>query len=101
MSHPAPYHDPGNVRVDDHPNAPRETYTDKIAAFFKSRAGEWIDGRELGTIGGVYAWRTRVAEARRTRGMRIDNRQRKEGQRTVSEYRYVPDETRLPFGWSS
>ena len=65
------------------------TLTDRVAAYLTARPGEWIDGRELATIGGAYAWRSRVSDARR-RGLTIENRQRHlPGDVTVSEYRYV------------
>jgi hypothetical protein len=70
---------------------------DALASFFKARPGDWIDGRELMSVSGQYAWRTRVSELRR-RGFRIVNRQRRyadprTGARvlTISEYRYEPD----------
>jgi hypothetical protein len=67
----------------------RVTYCDRLAELFTSRPGEWIDGMELARTAGIYAWRSRASDIRR-RGMTIENRQRREGQRTVSEYRYVP-----------
>lgn len=65
---------------------------DRLEAFFRARPGQWIDGRALEGVAGVYAWRTRVSELRTLRGMTtLENRQRKvtnaAGQTvTVSEY---------------
>jgi predicted transcriptional regulator len=68
------------------------TYRDAVAALFKSRPGEWIDGMELARYGGIYGWRTRVSEARRDLAMTIENdvRQVPGSKRKVSLYRYVP-----------
>lgn len=65
------------------------TYRDRVAELFRRRAGEWIDGLEIAQVGGVYAYRTRISDCRLQLGMRIDNRLRKVGARTVSEYRLV------------
>ena len=64
------------------------TYRDAVAEYFADRPGQWIDGMVLSQVGGCYAWRSRVSDARQT-GMTILNRQRKVGRRTVSEYCYV------------
>lgn len=79
-----------------------ETLNDKLAAFFRSHAGEWIDGMRLAGIAGSYAWRSRCSDLRK-RGMTIENRQRRvqrrivldgeecpAGSYVVSEYRFVP-----------
>ena len=68
------------------------TYRDAVAGYFKAHPGVWIDGLELARIGGAYAWRTRVSEARRELGMDIETRVRRmpNSQRKVSEYRYRP-----------
>jgi len=72
------------------------TYRDRVAAAFKGRVGQWIDGRYLATIGGAYAWRTRISDCRTQLRMTIDNRQRREGRGIISEYRYVaPAQGRL------
>jgi hypothetical protein len=55
-----------------------------------SRAGEWVDAMEIAKVAGAMAWRTRLSELRTIDGLRIENRQRKVGRRTVSEYRFVP-----------
>lgn len=65
-----------------------DTYRDAVADLFRARAGQWIDGLELARAGGAYAWRSRVSDVRTQLGMVIDNRQRRVGKRTVSEYRY-------------
>lgn len=67
-----------------------ESFTDRVEALFRSKPGTWIDGDQLAAIGGKYAWRSRVSDVRRERQMQIDNRQRKVGRITVSEYRYLP-----------
>lgn len=72
---------------------PKPAFTQIVAAYFKSRPGVWVDGRELSTVGGAYAWRSRISDCRRELGMAIENRQRRiqtaDGSRiTVSEYRY-------------
>ena len=71
------------------------TYTDAVAQVFRDRPGEWIDGLTLASVGGAYAWRTRLSECRTQHGMVIENRQRRVGRRVVSEYRYAP--SRLPL----
>ena len=75
----------------DEPPASDDTFRNRLAAYFRARPWQWIDGLELGTVGGGYAWRTRKSECCRHLGMRIINRQRKVGRRTVSEYRYEPE----------
>jgi len=83
---------------------PQATRVDLVVALFRAHPGEWLDGRELAHVGGAYAWRTRVSDARRLLG-RIDNRVRRlsEAGRTwqVSEYCYVPrghpEAQRLPL----
>ena len=92
------------------------TLRDRLAEYLKDpeNAGAWIDGRELATIGGSYAWRSRISDCRTQLGMQIENRQRymrdhalscpalaawdipgacncgRARRYTVSEYRYVP-----------
>jgi len=66
------------------------TFRDAVASHFILHRGEWIDGMDLAGIGGLYAWRSRISECRTQLAMCIENRQRKVGRRTVSEYRYVP-----------
>ena len=66
------------------------TFRDDLAAYLRARSGEWLDGMELAHVGGCYAYRTRLSECRTQLGMTIENRQRKVGDITVSEYRFVP-----------
>ena len=40
----------------------RETLTDKMGRYFRSREGSWLDVMELAAIGGIGGWRTRVSE---------------------------------------
>ena len=77
--------------------APKTRMVEKLASHFRSRPHEWIDGRELQRVGGEYAWRTRVSDCRRQLGMTIDNRQRKVKGKSISEYRYIPDESGTDF----
>ena len=65
------------------------TLTEEVASYFRSHPGQWIDGLTLASVGGAYAWRSRLSDVRRL-GMPIENRQRKVGRRTVSEYRWLP-----------
>ena len=66
---------------------------DRLAAYLKARAWQWIDGRELALVAGAYGWRTRVSDLRRPPyNLTIENRLRREGRYTISEYRLVlPD----------
>ena len=73
----------------------RRTYTEEVYTYLLERPGQWVDGLTLAGLGGAYAWRTRVSEARtiaRAVGADIENRLRTApgDDRTVSEYRYVP-----------
>ena len=77
----------------------RQTNTDKVLALFKARPKEWIDAHVLMQHGGAMAWRTRVSDARKIiegEGGVLENRQRVlhgdevfEGQKVISEYRYL------------
>ena len=70
------------------PSEARQSLCDRLAAHLKARAGQWIDGRELATVAGAYGWRTRVSELRRAPyNLTIENRLRREGRYTISEYR--------------
>jgi len=76
------------------------TFTKRVAAYFGTNAGRWIDGRELETIGGRYAWRSRVSDCRTQLGMDIENRQRhvkrEDGSSfVISEYRFNGEAFRL------
>ena len=62
----------------------------KLARYFEARAGQWIDGRELATVAGAYAWRSRTSDLRKAPWlMVIENRQRKANGFVISEYRFV------------
>ena len=64
--------------------------TAQLAAYFKAHAGVWLNALQL-EFAGRQAWRTRVAECRKAPyNMRIDNRQYKRGDLTISEYRFIP-----------
>lgn len=66
------------------------TFRDAVAAHFILHRGEWVRAETLMEIGGRMAWRTRTSECRTQLGMAIENRTRKVGRVTVSEYRYRP-----------
>jgi hypothetical protein len=66
-----------------------ESLNDKLETFFRARPNTWIDGKELATIAGGYGWRSRCSDLRK-RGLTVENRQRRCGGYTISEYRYVP-----------
>ena len=68
--------------------APPMSLCDRLEMFFRDRPEQWIDGRVLGTVAGAYAWRSRVSQLRRERGMQIANRQRRVDGYVVSEYRW-------------
>lgn len=63
-----------------------------VEALFKTHPEQWIDGRQIASVGGAYAWRTRISECRQVLGMRIENRIRRDAAKRVkvSEYRYTP-----------
>jgi hypothetical protein len=73
-----------------------ESLNDKLEAFFKARPHTWIDGKDLAEIAGGYAWRTRVSDLRKQRGMTILNdvvtlKDAHGKTFKISHYRYVPD----------
>ena len=78
---------------------PRSSLVERLAAYFRERPSRWIDGAELASIAGRYAWRTRASDLRRPPfNMRILNRQRHlrtdDGRTiTISEYRFDPGVT--------
>lgn len=77
-----------------------DDFVAKVARHFLARPGQWVDYRELATVGGFGAWRTRVSDARHRYGLTIENRWRtvttSDGRRyRVSEYRYVPGGQRM------
>ena len=65
------------------------TFRGRVEEYFRARPDQWIDGLAIAQGGGAYAWRSRVSDCR-TLGMNIENRQRKVGEVTGSEYRFVP-----------
>jgi len=67
-----------------------DTFTDAVADMFRARPNQWVDARDLMRVGGQYAWRTRVSDARKRYGWTIENRVRPiENGVRVSEYRRV------------
>jgi hypothetical protein len=68
----------------------QHTFRQAVADWFLGNPNEWHDGMVIAQIGGCYAYRTRISECRTQLGMCIENRLRKVGERTVSEYRYRP-----------
>jgi hypothetical protein len=76
------------------------TLNQRLEAFLKARPGVWIAATDFESVAGRQAWRSRLSDVRRKRGMTIENRQRwielTEGRGyTLSEYRFVPT---LPAG---
>ena len=71
------------------------TFRDRVEEYFRARPDQWLDGLAIAQVGGAYAWRSRVSDCR-TLGMNIENRQRKVGEVTVSEYRFVPRPVQQP-----
>ena len=72
----------------------KRSYTDTLIAFLMEKPGLWVDGMTLATIGGIYAWRSRVSDARRklqAEGLgTIENEQRRQPNGSVvSVYRFV------------
>ncbi len=55
-----------------------------------SRPGEWVNALDIAKVAGAMAWRTRLSELRTIDGLTVENRQRKVGKITVSEYRLIP-----------
>jgi len=76
----------------------RTTFRDRVSHHFKLHPGEWVGSYALMAVGGTMAWRTRISDCRLQLGMDIENRCRKSGEITVSEYRYAPPVTLLPAG---
>lgn len=63
----------------------------RLASYFRARSGEWINARELLTVAGFAAWRTRLSELRRAPYlMTIENRTRRLHGLTISEYKFTP-----------
>jgi len=67
--------------------ANKVTKTDAVLTLLLCRANKWVDADELARVGGKYAWRTRVSNARRLHNLTIENRltRRADGS-TRSEY---------------
>ena len=70
----------------------KASFTAHIADYFKAHPDQWIDGRTLAQIGGAYAWRSRVSDARKQYGLEIENRQRRV---TVNHETFVISEYRM------
>ena len=71
----------------------KHSYTEKLIELFTTRPNENFDGLALAKVGGAYAWRTRVSEARiklQAEGLgTIDNTQVKQADGSVrSLYRF-------------
>lgn len=64
-----------------------QTYVDRAVKLLRRQRGKWVDGLVIQRTAGAYAWRTTLSRARRQYQIEIENRQRKVGKRTVSEYR--------------
>lgn len=81
------------------PSPSRSRFTDRLAEFFRRQPDRWVDARDLMSVGGVCAWRSRLSDLRRAPfNMRVDNRvrvlSRPDGGRVkVSEYCYRPSST--------
>lgn len=54
-----------------------DDFVAKVARHFMARPGQWVDYRELATVGGFGAWRTRVSDARHRYAMTIENRSKR------------------------
>jgi len=72
----------------------RHSYTSDVLVYLTARPGAWVDGLDLARIGGAYAWRTRVSNARTLleaagRGT-IENALVRQGKSVRSRYRFVP-----------
>jgi len=63
------------------------SYEDRVIHLLRRARGRWVDGIRLAQVGGFYGWRSRVSDARRLRGLTIENRQRRTRTRVISEYR--------------
>ncbi len=79
------------------------TYVENVSQLFRAHPLQWIDAELLQSVGGRYAWRTRVSDCRRRLGMRILNRlERDRSGRCRTCYCYVPpDATIVPEGGES
>jgi hypothetical protein len=68
----------------------RHTFRQNARNLLTSRAGEWVNALDIAKVAGQMAWRTRLSELRTIDGLVVENRCRKVGTVTVSEYRFVP-----------
>lgn len=66
------------------------SFVDRVASLFRSQPNVWLDGLEIAKVGGCYAYRTRISDCRRQRGMNIENRLVRRGRVVSSQYRFVP-----------
>lgn len=72
----------------------RASLLDEVEALFRSKPLVWIGWREFAKVGGACAWRSRIAECRTKRDMRIEwNKNVRE-----SAYRFTPH---VPLGRDS
>jgi hypothetical protein len=91
---------------------PRQSFNDRLEAFFREHANEWVNSDRIAEIAGKCAWRTRISNLRTERGLTIENRLQTKRRHaadcprlyawdiapctcepvryTVSYYRYVP-----------
>ena len=71
----------------------RITMADRVAGVFRAKPNTWIDAHELIRVGGFGGWRTRISNLRYPPfNMTIQNRTRRDGGFTVSEYKFVREE---------
>ena len=62
----------------------------RLARYFLAREGQWVNARELLTVAGFAAWRSRLAELRFAPwSMKIENRTRRVNGITESHYKFV------------
>ena len=67
------------------------TATQRVAALFQSKPGEWLSAMDIVKAGGFLSWRTRVSELRRAPySMQIEWRSEQHGRRKHSFYRWAP-----------
>jgi hypothetical protein len=69
------------------------SFRDAVADYFRTYPDRWLNATELESVGGRFAWRTRVSECRLQLGMDIENRTRTvhgpDGSYVVSEYKFT------------
>ena len=72
----------------------RQSFTERVFAYFRARPGEWVSTLELEREGGRQAWRTRVSDVRKLLDKQdlgtIENETLHHPSGVVSRYRYVP-----------